>query len=130
MCREWVKLPLGTLPVGDAVQNPVDTVKQRLQMAGSPYRGVVDCTLRTIRTEGIGALYRSYPTTLAMNVPFTAIHFTAYESSKVFMQELQGDAVEEETFFTQFTAGGVAGRGGDTLSIPVHMCKPARAHSL
>jgi solute carrier family 25 iron transporter 28/37 len=73
--------------LGDAVQNPVDTVKQRLQMSGSPYRGVWDCTVRTLRVEGIGGLYRSYPTTLAMNIPFTAIHFTAYESSKVFFME-------------------------------------------
>ena len=91
--------------VGDAVQTPVDTIKQRLQMCGSPYTGVWDCARRTVQSQGLGALYRSYPTTLAMNVPFTAMHFAAYESGKLFL----GGDVEEETFFTQFTAGGVAG---------------------
>ena len=33
--------------VGDAVQTPVDTVKQRLQMHNSPYNGVWDCVKRT-----------------------------------------------------------------------------------
>jgi hypothetical protein len=87
----------GTLLLGDAVQNPVDTVKQRLQMLNSPYRGVWDCAARTVRTEGVGALYRSYPTTLAMNIPFTAIHFTAYESAKVSMNELKGAEVGPRT---------------------------------
>lgn len=114
-----------TMRSGDAVQNPVDTVKQRLQMSGSPYRGVWDCVARTVRTEGVGALYRSYPTTLAMNVPFTAIHFTAYESSKVFLQELKGDGaeVEDETFFVQFTAGGVAGGLAAAVTTPLDVVK-------
>jgi solute carrier family 25 iron transporter 28/37 len=43
---------------GDAVQTPVDTVKQRMQMSGSPYRGVVDCVSATVRAQGVGALYR------------------------------------------------------------------------
>ena len=39
--------------------------------------------LRTIvRNEGAHVLYRSYPTTLIMNVPFTAIHVGLYESAK------------------------------------------------
>ena len=97
--------------VGDAVQTPVDTVKQRLQMHNSPYKGVWDCIVKTTESQGIRALYRSYPTTLAMNVPFTAIHFTAYESSKIALGDLVngGTEVEEESFFTQFTAGGLAG---------------------
>jgi solute carrier family 25 iron transporter 28/37 len=106
--------------VGDAVQTPVDTIKQRLQMCGSPYTGVWDCARRTVQSQGLGALYRSYPTTLAMNVPFTAMHFSAYESGKVF---LGGDAVEEETFFTQFTAGGVAGGLAAAVTTPMDVVK-------
>ena len=60
-----------------------------------------------------------------MNVPFTAIHFTAYESSKVFLQELKGDGgeVEEETFFVQFTAGGVAGGLAAAVTTPLDVVK-------
>ena len=110
-----------TLPTGDAVQTPVDTVKQRLQMSGSPYRGVWDCVSQTIRAEGFGALYRSYATTLAMNVPFTAVHFTAYESSKIFLGTV--DEAEEETFFVQFTAGGFAGGLASAVTTPLDVVK-------
>ena len=112
--------------VGDAVQTPVDTVKQRLQMHNSPYVGVWDCVKRTCESRGgVGALYRSYPTTLAMNVPFTAIHFTAYESSKIALRDLTngGKDVEEESFFTQFTAGGLAGGLAAGITTPLDVVK-------
>ena len=112
--------------VGDAVQTPVDTIKQRLQMSDSPYKGVWDCARRTVREQGPGALYRSYPTTLAMNVPFTAIHFSAYESSKRFLGErlrLEGGEMEEESFLTQFTAGGFAGGLAAACTTPLDVVK-------
>ena len=117
--------------VGDAVQTPVDTVKQRLQMAGSPYAGVWDCVRGTTRSQGIGALYRSYPTTLAMNVPFTAIHFTAYESAKIalgkhawFRDGASADGeMDEETFAAQFAAGGLAGGLAAAATNPLDVVK-------
>ena len=112
--------------VGDAVQTPVDTVKQRLQMHNSPYVGVWDCVKRTCESQGgVRALYRSYPTTLAMNVPFTAIHFTAYESSKIALRDLTngGKDVEEESFFVQFTAGGLAGGLAAGITTPLDVVK-------
>ena len=103
--------------LGDGIQVPVDTIKQRMQMQNSPYIGTIDCIKGTVRHQGFWALYRSYPTTLAMNVPFTAMHFTVYESAKIGLQRWGGPftskdengLVDEETFFTQFTAGGLAG---------------------
>merc|ERR1719261_58963 len=76
-------------------------VGDALQMHNSPYVGVWDCVKRTCESQGgVRALYRSYPTTLAMNVPFTA-----YESSKIALRDLinGGKDVEEESFFVQFT---------------------------
>ena len=115
--------------VGDAVQTPVDTVKQRLQMAHSPYAGVWDCVRGTVRSQGFGALYRSYPTTLAMNVPFTAIHFTAYESAKIalgkhawFRGGRDGE-LDEETFAAQFAAGGLAGGLASAATNPLDVVK-------
>ena len=40
-----------------------------------------------------------------MNVPFTAIYFTTYESAK----KLLNQADREEGLLTQLTAGGAAG---------------------
>lgn len=68
--------------VNDACMTPTDVIKQRLQVAHSPYSGIVDCATKVARNEGLGAFYKSYPTTLLMNIPFTAIHFSVYESAK------------------------------------------------
>jgi hypothetical protein len=57
-------------------------VKQRLQLRRSPYRGVLDCIQRILKEEGVHAFYKSYPTTVVMNIPFTAMHFAAYEAGK------------------------------------------------
>ena len=45
--------------VADAILTPLDTVKQRLQIANSPYSGLADCAARTLRDEGWQAFYRS-----------------------------------------------------------------------
>ena len=60
--------------------NPFDVVKQRMQVHGSVYRSIAECATKVFRAEGIKAFYVSYPTTLTMTVPFTALQFTAYES--------------------------------------------------
>ena len=49
----------------DALMTPADVVKQRLQVAGSPYRGVVDCVRTVVATEGVGAFFRSLRTTVS-----------------------------------------------------------------
>lgn len=72
----------GATIASDAVFTPMDVVKQRLQLRHSPYRGVLDCIHKTMKNEGIGAFYKSYRTTVVMNIPFTAVHFAAYEAGK------------------------------------------------
>ncbi|KAH9644637.1 hypothetical protein HF086_011806 [Spodoptera exigua] len=66
--------------VHDAVSNPAEVVKQRMQMLQSPYRGVWECARHVYRSEGARAFYRSYGTQVAMNVPFQALHFATYEA--------------------------------------------------
>ncbi|KAJ0170957.1 hypothetical protein K1T71_013729 [Dendrolimus kikuchii] len=65
--------------IHDAVSNPTEVVKQRLQMLNSPYRGVWECARHVYRKEGFRAFYRSYGTQIAMNVPFSSLHFVTYE---------------------------------------------------
>lgn len=67
----------------DAIITPLDVVKQRLQMYHSSYSGVWQCIRTVFAQEGLRAFYASYPTTVAMNVPFQAVHFAAYESFKI-----------------------------------------------
>lgn len=69
--------------IHDAISNPTEVIKQRLQMYDSPYKSVVECAKKVFQQEGISAFYRSYTTQLVMNLPYQAIHFSTYE----FIQE-------------------------------------------
>lgn len=72
----------GATIASDAVFTPMDVVKQRLQLCHSPYSSVMGCIKTTMKEEGFSAFYKSYRTTVVMNIPFTAVHFAAYEAGK------------------------------------------------
>ena len=135
--------------VGDAVFTPLDTVKQRLQLANSPYSSLTDCVRRTLRDEGWRAFYRSYKTTLIMNVPFTAVQFAVYESGKkarataprsrasarimltrgaatkcqVLVAAKVLSSADEEGLVEQLVAGGAAGGLAAALTNPLDIAK-------
>lgn len=67
----------------DALMNPFDTIKQRMQL--NPNAKVWNIAKIIYNKEGLKAFYYSYPTTLAMNIPFTALNFVIYESSTNFL---------------------------------------------
>ncbi|CAI5742803.1 unnamed protein product [Hyaloperonospora brassicae] len=80
--------------IAQTVAYPFDTVKKRLQSqqvhvageAGSAstlyYRGMVDCFRKVIRDEGPLALYRGTGPNLARIVPYAAVMFSTYETTK------------------------------------------------
>jgi len=109
---------------GDAVFTPLDTVKQRLQIANSPYAGMGDCARRTLREEGLSAFYRSYGTTLIMNVPFTAVQFAVYEAAKrALVRHRLLSSLDEEGLGEQLLAGGLAGGAAAALTNPLDIAK-------
>ncbi|KAJ9624150.1 Fe(2+) transporter [Taxawa tesnikishii (nom. ined.)] len=76
------------------------------------------CARAVFRNEGLGAFYVSYPTTLAMTVPFTALQFTAYESLNKVLRRRQGyDPI------THCTAGGLAGGIAAAATTPLDVVK-------
>lgn len=107
--------------VNDAFMTPADVIKQRLQVAHSPYRGVMDCITQILRKEGPGAFFKSYRTTLVMNVPFTAIHFPIYEATKKMLNR-EGDE-EDEGLIVQLIAGGLAGGAAAAATTPLDVLK-------
>ncbi|KKA29294.1 hypothetical protein TD95_002514 [Thielaviopsis punctulata] len=104
----------------DALMNPFDVIKQRMQMHNSRrmYRSVLDCARYVYRKEGIAAFYVSYPTTLSMTVPFTALQFLAYESISTTM-----NPTKKYDPFTHCTAGAVAGGFAAALTTPMDVIK-------
>ncbi|XP_065440590.1 mitoferrin-1 isoform X4 [Chrysemys picta bellii] len=102
----------------DAVMNPAEVVKQRMQMYNSPYKTVLECIRTVHRTEGLGAFYRSYTTQLTMNIPFQAIHFITYE----FMQE-QINPRREYNPRSHILSGAIAGAVAAAATTPLDVCK-------
>lgn len=89
-----------------------------MQVHGSIYTSVSQCARAVFRNEGLRAFYVSYPTTLAMTVPFTALQFTAYESITKVMHRRNGyDPL------THCTAGGLAGGIAAAATTPLDVIK-------
>jgi hypothetical protein len=82
------------------------------------YRSMLDCARFVYKSEGVGAFYVSYPTTLSMTVPFTALQFLAYESISTTMNPSKN---YDPT--THCVAGGVAGGFAAALTTPMDVIK-------
>ncbi|PWN99364.1 putative MRS4-protein of the mitochondrial carrier family [Tilletiopsis washingtonensis] len=102
----------------DAFMNPFDVIKQRMQMHGSQHRSVVSCARSVYAREGLRAFYVSYPTTLAMTVPFTAVQFSVYEWAKKVINP-------EESYnpTSHAIAGGTAGAVAAAVTNPLDVAK-------
>lgn len=102
----------------DAVMTPFDVIKQRMQVHNSAYRSVITCARTVYRTEGLGAFYVSYPTTLLMSIPFTAVQFSIYEqTSRIINPKRAYDPL------SHVAAGGIAGAVAAAVTTPLDVAK-------
>lgn len=102
----------------DALMNPFDVIKQRMQLYGSRYKSFSNCALDIYKREGFSAFYVSYPTTLIMNVPFTAVNFTVYESASKFL-----NPKKKHDPLVHCVAGGLAGATAAAITTPLDVVK-------
>ncbi|KAK2463710.1 hypothetical protein APHAL10511_004461 [Amanita phalloides] len=102
----------------DALMNPFDVIKQRMQVHKSEFHSVITCARSLLRNEGIGAFYVSYPTTLAISIPFNAIQFTVYEQCKRFMNP-RG----QYSPTSHIVSGAVAGAVAAAVTTPLDVAK-------
>jgi solute carrier family 25 iron transporter 28/37 len=123
----------------DAISTPLDVIKQRMQLNGN-YRTMLSCFRDVLKNEGMKAFYISYPTTLMMNVPYTMVHFIAYETFKYLLHndhhhdhddhdEHDHDdhhhhhGERKEQMWKHFVSGGIAGTLGAAVSNPFDVVK-------
>ncbi|KAJ2355675.1 Fe(2+) transporter [Coemansia sp. RSA 2618] len=104
--------------ISDALMNPFDVIKQRMQLANSGHRNIWECARTVLRTEGMRAFYVSYPTTLMMNMPFQSIQFACYD---LFRRTLNPNNTYSPG--THVAAGGLAGAVAALLTTPIDCCK-------
>lgn len=102
----------------DAVMNPAEVVKQRMQMYNSPYKSCLNCARVVYKEEGAMAFYRSFTTQLTMNIPFQCIHFMTYE----IMQDIMNKNRDYDPT-SHMVSGGVAGAAAAFATMPLDVCK-------
>lgn len=102
----------------DALMNPFDVIKQRMQVHGSVYTNVMDCFLKVNKAEGFRAFYISYPTTLTMTIPFQSIQFATYE----YLRKVLNPSGAYDPM-THITAGGIAGAVAAAATTPLDVAK-------
>ena len=103
--------------VHDGVATPMDVVKQRLQLGY--YRGVVHCVRTMAAEEGLLSLWRSYPTTLIMNMPYAAAVVSANESFKKLLVPVTGPL----SLSTYLLSGAGAGAIAAAATCPLDVVK-------
>lgn len=134
--------------IHDAISNPTEVIKQRLQMYNSPYKTVLQCAVGVYRTEGLKAFYRSYITQLVMNLPHQTLHFSTYElfqNKVIYMRnsEIQQLNIQTNAIYTIYIlkirlklnkerkynpavhvlAGGAAGAVASAITTPLDVVK-------
>lgn len=96
---------------------PIERVKLLVQNQGEmlkqgtldkPYSGVMDCTMRTMKTEGVVAFWRGNMANVLRYFPTQALNF-AFKDSVKSMFKTAKDAPQWEKFSKNIISGGVAG---------------------
>ncbi|CAE8699891.1 unnamed protein product, partial [Polarella glacialis] len=107
----------------DVILTPMDLVKQRMQLGC--YSNVGDCVRSVLRQEGIVGLYRSMPTTVAMNLPFGSVMVATNESIKTSLRIRRCSRPEENRAMLPwyFFSAGVSGAVASALTQPLDVVK-------
>jgi solute carrier family 25 protein 34/35 len=72
------------------VMHPPDTVMSRMyNQTGNLYNGALDCLFRTVKTEGILAVYKGYFAHLARILPHTILTLTLAEQTNKLMRRVE-----------------------------------------
>ena len=92
-------------------------MKQRLQLC--KYLTVTQCFKDIIRDEGLRGLYRSYPLTVSMNIPFASCVVCVNENLKTVIRPWE----RTHSYFWYFVCAGFAGGLAGLLTNPLDVIK-------
>ncbi|XP_071569207.1 mitochondrial ornithine transporter 1 [Temnothorax nylanderi] len=107
------------------VGQPLDTVKVKMQTFPSMYKGMVNCFLRTLRTDGIArGLYAGTIPAVVANVAENSVLFAAYGGCQKAIANLSGvQSVKELSSFSNAWAGFFAAFFSSLTLCPTELIK-------
>ncbi|KOC59257.1 Mitochondrial ornithine transporter 1 [Habropoda laboriosa] len=107
------------------VGQPLDTVKVKMQTFPSMYNGMVNCFLKTLRTDGVmRGLYAGTVPALVANVAENSVLFAAYGGCQKVMSNVLGvEKVENLTSFQNAWAGFFAAFFSSLTLCPTELIK-------
>jgi len=115
---------------------PIERVKLLVQNQGEmlkqgsltePYKGVIDCTTRTMKNEGIFAFWRGNLANVIRYFPTQALNFAFKDSVKAMFKTAK-DAPNYEKFAKNILSGGVAGSMSLTFVYSLDYCRTRLAN--
>merc|ERR1712168_1053486 len=107
------------------VQNQGEMLKQGI--LDKPYSGVVDCTMRTAKSEGITSFWRGNMANVIRYLPTQALNF-AFKDTVKSMFKTAKDAPQYEKFGKNILSGGVAGSLSLTFVYSLDYCRTRLAN--
>ncbi|KAG9245520.1 mitochondrial oxaloacetate transport protein-like protein [Calycina marina] len=80
------------------VMHPPDTIMSRMyNQNGDLYKGVLDCLLKTVKTEGVLAIYKGFLPHLARILPHTILTLSLAEQTNKLMKKLENKILQTNT---------------------------------
>ncbi|KAI5558341.1 hypothetical protein BDE02_17G033900 [Populus trichocarpa] len=79
--------------VASVASNPIDVIKTRVMNmkvepgVEPPYKGALDCAMKTIKAEGPMALYKGFIPTISRQGPFTVVLFVTLEQVRKLLKD-------------------------------------------
>lgn len=103
----FLNCPIELLKVKLQTQDPKGFVGANGQLE-APYKGVIDCGVRTVKAQGLLGIYRGMGVTLLRDTPSYFAYFVAYEGLKRVFQSMKKEGEQLGTF-DLLMAGGLSG---------------------
>ena len=100
----------------DLIMVPFDVVKQRMQLGY--HRSLIDCVRSILTFEGPRALYISFPTTVAMNIPYGCVLVASNESARKLINPDGGYSLR-----ASMIAGCISGAFASFVTTPLDVVK-------
>lgn len=100
----------------DLLITPFDTIKQRMQLGH--YNNLRHCIKSIITQEGVLTFYRSFPTTVLMNIPYGCVMVSMNESIKKIL-----NPSANHNIYTSIIAGSISGAIAAFVTNPMDVLK-------